>query len=257
MSQVFVSPSPSALSAYSQVVVTASNRLGAEERAAVHHFGENVLACTDKHLDRGRHKLASTDLVVGGLPLVRAALRQFGREVPEPLDYPAALHPWLHRELRRSTLAAVMAHVENTGNVAFVKPSSRTKRFTGFVLEDPYDYRVAGVSRREPVWVSSVVRFLSEYRYYVLDGQVVTCGVAVPGPEPDSNEVRKAVAAYEAAGAPRAYALDFGVLLSGATALVEANDAFSLGLYPGADPDAYLEALAARWGELLGEPSAQ
>ena len=215
------------------------------------YFADQVLECSDKQLERSRQKLFATDLVVGGLPLVRAALRQFGREVPEPLDYPVSLHPWLHRELRRSTLAAVSAHVENTGAVAFVKPSSRTKRFTGFVLEDPYDYRVAGVSRREPVWVSSVVQFLSEYRYYVLDGQVLTRGVAVKGPEPELDQVHAAVAAYEAAGAPRGYALDFGVLATGATALVEANDAFSLGLYPEADPVAYLEVLAARWGELL------
>lgn len=220
------------------------------------HFGAQVLECTDKQVERGRHTLASTDLVVGGLPLVRAALRQFGREVPEPLDYPVSLHPWLHRELRRSTLAAVMAHVENTGAVTFVKPSSRTKRFTGFVLEDPYDYRISGVSRREPVWVSSVVHFLSEYRYYVLDGQVLTRGVAVQGPEPALTQVHAAVAAYEAAGAPRGYALDFGVLVTGATALVEANDAFSLGLYPEADPEAYLEMLAARWSELLSSSPA-
>lgn len=63
--------------------------------------------------------------------------------------------------------------------------------------------------------------------------------------------MQAAVDAYARSGhAPGAYAIDFGVLTTGATALVEANDGYALGAYAIA-ADAYADLLLRRWQELL------
>lgn len=52
-------------------------------------------------------------------------------------------------------------------------------------------------------------------------------------------------------GAPKAYALDFGVTKDGETILVEVNNTCSIGSY-GLEPVLYARFLSARWVELTG-----
>ncbi|WP_435592932.1 ATP-grasp domain-containing protein [Nocardia sp. bgisy118] len=60
-----------------------------------------------------------------------------------------------------------------------------------------------------------------------------------------------AITAYHGSGnAPRAYGIDFGVLATGETALIEANDGHALGAYDIA-ADLYTELVVQRWSELL------
>lgn len=112
---------------------------------------------------------------------------------------------------------------------------------------------VARTSRRQEVWCSEVVAWRSEYRVYVIDDDIVGVdhyagdrSVAL-----DAATVRAALAAYRDAGAaPAAYGIDFGVLGSGQTALVEANDGYALGAYEiAAKP--YADLLIRRWQQLL------
>lgn len=46
------------------------------------------------------------------------------------------------------------------------------------------------------------------------------------------------------------YAIDFGVLTTGETALIEVNDAFAIGAYDNVPGDLYLMMLKARWNQL-------
>ena len=48
---------------------------------------------------------------------------------------------------------------------------------------------------------------------------------------------------------PKAYCLDAGVLSTGETALIEVNDAFSVGIY-NMPKNVYAELLITRWNEL-------
>ncbi|MEM8604121.1 MAG: ATP-grasp domain-containing protein, partial [Cyanobacteria bacterium P01_H01_bin.121] len=48
------------------------------------------------------------------------------------------------------------------------------------------------------------------------------------------------------------YAIDFGVLTSGQTALVEMNDGFAVGAY-GIDSRNYTDMIWARWEQLLSQ----
>ena len=49
---------------------------------------------------------------------------------------------------------------------------------------------------------------------------------------------------------PSAFALDLGVLSTGEVALIEMNDAFSIGKYNGIDDKTYAEFVITRWEDL-------
>ncbi|HEY9656907.1 MAG TPA: ATP-grasp domain-containing protein [Allocoleopsis sp.] len=138
----------------------------------------------------------------------------------------------------------------------FVKPATRRKRFTGRVFESEYDLsQVYGVSRQEKVLCSEVVTWLSEYRVYVVHSEIrgVDHYAGNADISIDLEEVRRAIQALDQAGESYAgYAIDFGVLASGQTALVEMNDGFAVGAYS-IDSKNYTDMILARWEELLAQ----
>ncbi|HYH64484.1 MAG TPA: ATP-grasp domain-containing protein [Urbifossiella sp.] len=102
------------------------------------------------------------------------------------------------------------------------------------------------------VLVSEYVTFASEWRCFVRGGRVIDlCRYQgdVFG-YPDAAVVRAAVRAH-AATAPAGYGIDFGVLTTGRTVLVEVNEVYSLHPY-GLESGEYAELLETRWLELVG-----
>lgn len=203
---------------------------------------------------------------VGAVEFVREAMRVGGIVEPWPLSYPAPLLPFLGRRLERTRLGLL-------GGRCFVKPM-KTKLFTGFVYDaslQSHEYtdhdqeqlqRMKSLPASEPVWRCEEVRFLSEWRFYIHDHQILGRGRYDPdgaddAPQPDEGVVKQAVAAMRKAGIA-AYALDMGVLATGRTVLVEANDAWALGLYGRALPAAaYWGMLRARWQQIHEKSSQQ
>lgn len=214
--------------------------------------GVEVELFTPKKIARRALPLAAETLVVGTIPVVQGALRQLGIEIPPPDDYPEALHAYLYRRTWRATLRDVEFGVWEGAPAVFAKPADRLKSFTGRVFRSTDDlYYLGAASRRQIVWCSDVVVWRSEYRIYVLHDAIVSVDPYAGDPSValDFDVVRCAVADYRAAGAPCAYAIDFGVLSDGRTALVEANEGYGLGAYV-IDADAYTDLLLARWLEL-------
>ncbi len=200
----------------------------------------------------GRLPLQPEIVVVGGVGLVCEALRQLD-VAPPTIDYPDALEPFLGRRVWRSTLADLRRHVD-TAPPRFVKPVA-DKRFVGMVVAEFRDLiMTASLPDDEPVYISEVVEFVAERRYFVLDGEICWAGHYAGDPlaQLDHEVVRAALHAWDQA--PRAYGLDFGLTVEGRTLLVEVNDAFALGAY-GTPPMLYAQLLAARWKELVGLPA--
>ncbi|MDL5034414.1 ATP-grasp domain-containing protein [Pelomonas sp. APW6] len=213
--------------------------------------------------------LVSGALPVGSVEFLRTAMEVAGIREPESMSYPPALRPFLGRWLQSMPVGQVQG-------TWFVKPI-QTKLFTGFMwhasrgqtahedlqLYGEHDAEQLRVLQSLPldteIWVAEPVNFLCEWRYYVLDHQVI--GAARydadgldAAPAPDIHVLNAAIAAMQRTGddAPVAYALDLGVLSTGQTVLVEANDAWALGLYGGGPaPRHYVELLTARWRQLL------
>lgn len=220
--------------------------------------GIHVTRATLEGLDGMTEQLVRGAMPVGSVEFVRHAMGLAGIPEPANLSYPEGCQAYTQRQVWRSTVAQALA----MPGTRFIK-SAQTKVFTGFVLDpqgvalSPHDQSQYEVLRSlapdAPVWVSSPVRWVSEFRYYVKDGAVVGYArydqeAPEEVPEPDREVVRRCIADLAIA---HPYALDMGVMSTGETALVEVNDAWGLGLYGGAmKPLDYVLLLADRWASL-------
>jgi hypothetical protein len=218
--------------------------------------GIPVTFFTAKRILRRQLPLGADTFIAGDIDAMHGAMLHLKIEVPAPDDYPESLRAWLHRRVWRSTLTRVEREIlDGVGEPVFAKPADRRKSFIGRVFGSIDDFReIGGVSRREDVWCSEVVSWISEYRVYVIGARIVSIDhyAGDPAVPIDVATVEAALRAYRAAGeAPAGYGIDFGVLTSERTALVEANDGYSLGAYQiGAEE--YTDLLFARWAELVG-----
>lgn len=222
-----------------------------EEALLIQHaatLGVPVEPMTWKPFTRRRFRPQPGDVVAGSVKFVRAALTALGVTPPAQVPYPKALDHMLHRKVWK---VATLGRALESQVPVFIRPAKRWKVFTGFVAETPNPAQVHGVSRREPVWCSEVVRFVSEWRFYVVRGDVRFVGFAKHGGDrsrrPDESLIREAIVALDA---PAAYAIDFGVLDTGETALIEMNDGFSVGAYDDVPASVYWDMIATRWMEL-------
>jgi ATP-grasp domain, R2K clade family 2 len=207
---------------------------------------------TPKKIARRTLPLSADTLVVGTIPVVQGALKQLGVEVPPPDDYPEALQRYLCRRVWRATLRDVEYGVWEGAPAVFAKPADRLKSFTGRVFLATDDlYYIGAASRRQVVWCSELVQWQSEYRVYVLRDEIVSVDPYTGDADValDFDIVNAAILDYRSSSAPSAYAIDFGVLADGRTALVEANEGYGLGAYR-IDADAYTDLLLSRWLEL-------
>ena len=234
-------------------------KLRLEERLLLSEFerrGVAVVLYTIKSIRRRELPLSSETFIAGDMDAMHGAMSQLGIAIPQPDDYPACLQSFLHRRVWKARLGDVERAVsEDMGPPVFVKPSVRRKSFTGRVFRGAGDFmRVGGTSRRQEVWCSQVVDWRSEFRLYVVGSEISALDhyAGDPGVTLDLTVVESALLAYRVSGrAPSAYGIDFGVLKTGETALVEANDGYALGAYNvAAEP--YTALLVTRWRELLG-----
>jgi hypothetical protein len=210
---------------------------------------------TAKRIQRRQLPLSAETFIAGDMDAMHGAMRQMKIEIPPPNDYPKSLLPFLHRRLWASTLSAVEQEVwEGSGEPVFAKPADRRKSFTGRAFASADDFREIGsVSRRQEVWCSQVVSWCSEYRVCVIGTRIVSMDLYAGDSNValDSATVDAALAAFRASGeAPSAYGIDFGVLSTGQTALVEFNDGYALGAYK-ISSSAYTDLLLTRWNELV------
>ncbi len=198
---------------------------------------------------------------VGSVEYVRRAMQIACIHEPEWSSYPEPLQWMLRREVRMVRAGLVLGH-------QFLKPV-RTKLFNGFVFHtmiDPSDLdehdreqyaAFMALSPEEFVWTAEPTRFLCEWRYYICRGQLVgkarydQAGES-DAPLPHENDVVDAMRCMvDAFGKDVTCALDIGVIEGGETALVEATDAWALGLYGGGPSHRdYLDMLVTRWSQL-------
>jgi DUF971 family protein len=164
--------------------------------------------------------------------------------------YPLELMPYMHRKVERKKW--VDAREEALEGHKFIKPVIQ-KQFNGAVLNTILDtIRTGKMEADHEVFICDPVEFLSEYRIYVHEHEVV--GVKHYHGDPylplRKELVDEMIRAYRPS-APIAYSLDLGVLNDAQKniALVEINDGICLGNY-GLDSIFYAEMMDARWMEL-------
>jgi hypothetical protein len=210
---------------------------------------------TEKLINRRQLPLTRTSLVVGDMPCIYGAMKQMGIPIPAANTYPKSLTGFMHRRVWTSTVGELSAQIlDGIGGSIFAKPADRQKVFTGQVFAGPSDlYVLQRVSKHQPLVCSETVSWLSEYRVYVCEGEILTIDnySGDKTVRPDRTRIEAAIAALKDGGeAPAGYGIDFGVMKSGETALVEMNDGFAVGAYA-IGSESYARMILARWDELL------
>lgn len=188
------------------------------------------------------------DVVVGYIGTVKTRLNDFGRAIKD-VDYPESLQSYLDRKIWKSTVNTVNADPDQWP--VFIKPVNN-KKFKGRVVRNTADLVGCGSCYEDyPVYCSEVKDFVSEFRVYVLYGEILD--VRRYGGYWDEHCTKSVVEACvkDFADAPNAYALDFGITKERETVLIEVNNTCSIGSY-GLDPVLYAKFISARWAELTG-----
>jgi hypothetical protein len=200
-------------------------------------------------------------LPVGSAGFVRACMRAAGIDEPRWDCYPRALTDHMLGHPRRVSVGVAL----QWDKPVFVKPVFGSP-FHAFVLRTSRDEssswenaqleRLLDLPRGATVWVSHVLPIAAQWRYYVLNGEVIgyaPCTPAAHTTAPSIEEVSSIVAAAPKKGA---FALDVAVLRDGATSLLCVRDAWAVEWYPGSEaprPLAFLHFLWIRWSSLLLE----
>lgn len=195
---------------------------------------------------------SSSPIVVGGINTVRQVFSDLNILQPN-IDNP---HKHLPGYLGRKVVEMSFSDVEDYSQIEgaypfFIKPLYDHKLFTGYVVKSKHDLLQAKL-RCKPdtkLIVSECVEFISEYRCFVLGGELVgsknyTGDFRV---SPDYNIIESAIKSYSAQ--PAAYSIDFGITADGRTLLIEMNDGFGLSAY-GLNKIIYCKMLEARWNEI-------
>lgn len=238
--------------------------------AELQSHGIPVVTRTTEDIRAHPMPLQKTDLVVGDFEWTRTALKQLGVTMPEPPDYPECLQHLLHRKIWRSTLGEVQTFLRSSSESTkvFIKPASDTKAFSGLVASASKDdvwleYLLEQFPHAFDVWCSEIVSFVSEYRVYVVDGEVRSI-CQYQGPKEvqlDDGVVKEAVRTLMDSDEGRdlvGCGIDFAVMrkqgdgeAADVTCLLEVNDGVSLGAYDGLSGKDYTDMLIARWARLV------
>lgn len=204
-------------------------------------------------LRQGELPLTRETLVAGGVPVVEDAMVAVGMKPPIADNLPKRLEQYRGRRVWTSTWGELRAQYGRTGppEPLWVKSLRRNKGAPSIALYNAEDIESAeDLPDDHEVLVSEYVIFVSEWRCFVVRGQVLDV-CRYQGDVfryPDADVIKNALRDFGDA-APAGYGIDFGVMTSGQTVLVEANDGYSLGPY-GLEPMDYAELLEARWLQL-------
>lgn len=241
-----------------------NSKFDVEEQVLANYFGEgNYTPFYRKHIIQGKLKITKNDFIAGDIPSMFAAMKQLGIKYTYN-DYPDSLRKHLHRKIWSSTMKDVRQILYNDLNSEFefglnwfIKPKDKLKRFTGFVCTSIDDLQYCkGAGNNVKLWCSEPVRFLSEWRCPVINGDVKGIYPA-PGSEKELLKYNARLILLDTVKTwvkdfkkcPKAYCLDVGILSNGTPALIEVNDGFSVGKY-GMPDEVYAELLITRWNEL-------
>lgn len=207
-------------------------------------------------IEDGSLALSRDTLVAGGLRTVEAAMTRIGMQVPDANNLPEQLRSYRGRETWTSTWGELRQEHGESGppKPLFVKPLNRNKAFPSIALFNADDFvSLSRLSASDEVLVAEYVLFESEWRCFVCRGHVIEIShyQGEVFTYPDAAVIRSAITDF-GVDAPAGYAIDFGVLDSGKTVLVEVNPGYSLGSY-GLNAVEYSELLEAAWIELATE----
>ena len=185
--------------------------------------------------------VSSETPVFGGMESLEIVLPEY---VSLPY-YPQELTDYMYRNVELRDISDVKIG-------EFFKPQeSEHKLFPARVKDDSFqcELMLGKIPANTKVMVTTAIKFQSEYRVYVREGEILNICFYKGNPliQPNVTAIQAMVAATK--NYVIAYGLDVGVIEDGKTALVEMNDFCCLGNY-GLKAIEYAKCIADRWPEL-------
>lgn len=195
--------------------------------------------------------LTKETIVHGNVNSVLEALRQINVSLPKTFDLPESLKGYRYRNIFETTLKEIRGN--KSWYPIFVKPLEKHKAFTGHVIREFKDLiQTASIDENIQILAQEEVKFFSEWRAFVLNGEMIGLRHYKGDVDwfPDVDKINEMMINFK--GSPIAYSLDVGDIdeIKGITALVEVNDAFSLGSY-GLPSHLYTDMIERRWIEMV------
>lgn len=234
------------------------NKFEIEEELLIEYLQDLNVPITyfhKKEMLRRSLPLTKESLVVGRIESLEAGMKQLGVSVPQANDYPKSLQKYLFRktwEMKFADLEKIL--YDGMTEPFFAKPKYDLKKFTGRLFFSPDDLHfLAHTSRQTELLCSEEVEWLAEYRVYVVNSEIRHVGLYYGDPDVklSMETVEAAIKDLDAANESYiGYGIDFGILTTGETALVEMNDGYGLGAYDISAKD-YGELIWLRWEEIL------
>jgi len=197
------------------------------------------------------------DLAIGSVAFVHRALERAGARVPDPIDYPESLRHHYGRDIVKTTLGHVQTRLDARTRPAFFLKPWHHRAFGARLCGQLHDIQdLWNLNDDTPVWTSSFVDILSEFRQYVLEKKTIGLHhyAGEPLDIPDRDDMLLAIKQYQ--DAPAAYGIDWAVIQTQdgiKTVIIEVNDGIALGNY-GLHRNRMFQMYKARWDELVLAP---
>lgn len=190
------------------------------------------------------------DVVFGGINTLNYILETSGIKIPKVPTIIENMVGSYKRNIYISTLGEV--RLNKIKYPFFMKPLDIYKIFNGKVLTSEFDLNTIPnlLSDDIKVLISDVVEFKSEYRCFILNGELVGCKNYTGDFTvlPDFELIRRSISQYK--NSPSAYTLDFGITEDNNTELIEINDGYGFGAY-GLNPIIFCKMIARRWSDIV------
>jgi hypothetical protein len=188
------------------------------------------------------------NIVVAGVKETYQYLAQLGIQPRRTLNVPEELMQYAGRKIEFMTLGEFK---KDSRLPIFVKPNDLNKQFdAGVVSKQSSKESFFPFPDETNVLVSEVIDVVSEYRCYVIQGELV--GIKHYRGDirifPDVAVIDGCIRDFK--DAPSGYSVDVGILSDGRTILIECQDGWSIGNY-GLEDDLYTKLITRRWMDFL------
>jgi hypothetical protein len=189
--------------------------------------------------------------VFAGIHMFKRIMEAMKVDYKEIEAYPEVLSPFLHRKVSVVSIGEVRSNV-GVWDKFFIRPiDMNRKQFNGHIINREEELRITlNLPENTRVIKSDPVNFVSEYRTYIMEDEVVAMKHYKGdwGIYPSRHTVEAMINLYKPF-APKAYCVDVGVLDTHETALVELNDSINMGNY-GLSSLLHARMVETRWKEI-------
>lgn len=216
--------------------------------------GVEIVPFDDLNIDEffENRVFSKDDIIIGSVEATTMFFQSLGVDVPNYIGYPEELQKWYGRKIYET-----LYELKPKEYPYFIKPAKNIKLFTGSLIEKDghldilENYMATSPLRPETkVYISEPMDFLSEYRCFVFENELV--GIKHYQGDfrifPNKYQIDRIIKTYK--NAPVSYAIDVGILKDGSQYIVEINDFWAIGSY-GLDGDTYVKMLIRRFNEIL------